>query len=271
MSSLLVFLLSCDFNKEEVVCKVGEYELTDKQLEQLILLNDDNVDNEKDRENALNIWIDRQMINLETEKNMPEAFIKNKLKADIELSDRNLFDLENNYIREHLDSIVSEDEIQAYYKKHRDNYVSNSYIVRALYLKVSDTIGNHEKIAEAFLLKNDKDKEEVKKYGNLYATNFYFEENKWIFFEDLIRDIPIDEGKKKKLIVNKDHSIYKESGFTHYINILDYRLKEISSPMEFEKRLIQKHILKRRINKLRETAKETILENVREKYKVNYR
>jgi len=52
---------------------------------------------------------------------------------------------------------------------------------------------------------------------------------------------------------------------------LDYRLKNISSPLEVEKKLIEKHILKRRINALREKARETIIEDVRQKYKVNYR
>ncbi|MEX2484970.1 MAG: hypothetical protein WED10_10435 [Brumimicrobium sp.] len=271
MSSLLVFLFSCNFNNEKVVCEVGGFELTEEMLNQLILLDDGSIENDDDREKALNEWVDKQLIKLEIAEKIPKSYSVNKLKTEDELGERNLFDLENQYIRENLDSTVSDEEIQEYYDKHRENYVSKSYIVRALYLKVSDTIGEHNKLAETFLLKNDKDKDEIKKYGNLYATNFYFEESKWIYFEDLIRDIPIVENRKNKLIVNKEHSIYKEGGFTHYINILDYRLKEISSPMEFEKKLIQKHILKRRINELRETAKETILENVREKYKVNYR
>jgi hypothetical protein len=265
MSSLLAFLFSCDFQNDNIVCEVGKYQLSEDELDEIIFLN--NIDRGK----AIEEWIDMQLLKLELEENAPEVLNSNQQKVEKELAERNLFELENQYIRENIDSLISDSEIQSYYEKHRENYVKQSYIVRALYLKVGDTIGDHNKLAESFLLKNDKDKEEVKKYANLYATNFYFDEKKWIYFEDLVRDIPISESKKKELIINRDNAIFKEGGYTHFINILDYQLKNISSPMEVEKKLIEKHILKRRVNALREKARETIIENVRQKYKVNYR
>jgi hypothetical protein len=271
MSSLLVFLFSCDFQDEEIVCEVGSYQLSENKLEEFIILNDGNIDNTEDREKAIEEWVDIQLLKLELEEKAPEILNLNQLKVEKELAERNLFELENRYIKENLDSSITDSEIQSYYEKHRENYVRQSYIVRALYMKVADTLGDHGAIAESFMLKNDKHKEDVKKYATLYTTNFYFEEKKWIYFEDLIRDIPISESMKNELIVNRGDAIFKEGGFTHFINILDYRLKNISSPLEVEKKLIEKHILKRRINALREKARETIIENVRQKYKVNYR
>ena len=271
LGNLLVFLFSCNFQNDEIVCEVEKYQLTESELEEIILLNDGNLDNPEDRENAIDNWVDQQLLKLELEEKAPEVLSLNQQRVEKELAERNLFELENQYIRENLDSIITDEEIQSYYEKHRENYVTQSYIVRALYMKVADTLGDHNALAESFLLKNDKHKEDVKKYANLYATNFYFEDKKWIYFEDLVRDIPISENKKKELIVNRDNAIFKENGFTHFINILDYRLKNISSPMEVEKKLIEKHILKRRVNALREKARETIIEDVRQKYKVNYR
>jgi hypothetical protein len=266
-----VFLFSCDFQSDEIVCEVGKYQLSEDKLEEFIILNDGSISDSEDREKAIQKWVDMQLLKLELEEKNPEVLNSNQLKVEKELAERNLFALENQYIRENLDSNISDSEIQSYYEKHRENYVQQSYIVRALYMKIADTLGDHELIAESFLLKNDKHKEDVKKYANLYATSFYFEDKKWIYFEDLVRDIPVSESKKKELIVNRGEAIFKESGFTHFVNVLDYRLKNISSPLEVEKKLIEKHILKRRVNTLREKARETIIENVRQKYKVNYR
>src|SRR5690554_3164888 len=182
----------------------------------------------------------------------------------------NLFELENQFITKHLDSIISDQEIQDYYESHRENYKAESYIVRALYIKVPDTVAGVLNIDEHYLLKNDKDLEEVKKYANLYATGFYFEKERWIYFDDLIREISISSSTKEALVRNRGNIIFKENGETHYINILDYRTKSISSPMEVERDGIRIHILKRRVNKLRSTAKETILENVKVKYPVTY-
>ena len=64
MSNLLVFLFSCDFQNEEVVCEVGQYQLYENELEEIILLNDGNLDNTKDREKAIQEWVDMQLLKL---------------------------------------------------------------------------------------------------------------------------------------------------------------------------------------------------------------
>lgn len=269
-SSLFLFLLSCSGDRDRKVCQIGEYILYENELELRKKLFFPNLDQEEAEKKAIEQWSEQQQIKMEINKEAPEVKEAYELKIQEELMQFNLFELENLYITTHLDSLISEKEIQQYYNSHRENYKTESYIVRALYIKIPDTMAQVLNMDEHYLLKNDKDLAEIKKYANLYATSFYFEEERWIYFDDLVREIAITSSTKENLVKSKGEGIFKDNGETHYINVLDFRTKSISSPMEVERAGIRRHILKRRVNKLRSTAKETILENVKEKYPVTY-
>lgn len=269
-SSLFLFLFSCSGNRDKKICQVGEHILYASELEVRKELFFPHLNDEEAKKKAIEQWIEQQGVKLEIESVSPKVKVAHELSIEDELMQLNLFELENQFITKHLDSIISEQEIQDYYESHRENYKAESYIVRALYIKVPDTVAGVLNIDEHYLLKNDKDLEEIKKYANLYATSFYFEEERWIYFDDLIRGLSISSNTKEALVRNKGKSIFMDNGETHFINILDFRTKSISSPMEVERAGIRRHILKRRVNNLRSTAKETILENVKEKYTVTY-
>ena len=48
------------------------------------------------------------------------------------------------------------------------------------------------------VIKNDKDLSKVNTYAKLYAENFYFDDEQWIYFNDLTKDIPLKEYNKDK-------------------------------------------------------------------------
>jgi|SRR5690554_1190140 len=270
VSGLFLFLLSCTNVFETKVCKVGDEILYETDLNTMIRLFYADYEEEKAKDLAIKQWAIQQRIKLRLKETLPDVHLKNALQTQQELMALNLFELENEYIQSHLDTIVSENEIQDYYNKHRENYKTQSYIVRALYIKIPDTVASVLDIDTHYMLNNDKDREEIKKYANLYATNFYFEENRWIFFDDLVREVPISPNEKNELISNRGKAKFSEKGETHYINILDYRTKSISSPLEAERDVIKRHVLTRKINNLRESAKETILRNVEKEYPITY-
>ncbi len=222
------------------------------------------------REKAITQWANQQRIKIEVQSNAPQVLRQNELQIEDDLMKLNLFQLENDYIKEQLDTTISQKEIQEFYDAHRDNYKSKSYIVHALLITVPDSLSETINLEKHYLLKNDKDREKIKKYANLYASNYYFEEQRWIYFDDLVRGIPMSNAKKEHLIKVDGHGTFKRGGNTTYINILDYRTKSISSPMEIERDRIRNDILKRRANNLRNKAKETIIENVKEKYPISY-
>ena len=249
---------------------MGDTVLYTSELNKRLAFIPGSLTEEEAKEKAIQEWVKQQQVALAIEEEAPKIKATHELRVQKELMQLHLFELENKYIMHELDSSISEQEIQKYYDSHRDNYKTESFIVRALYIKIPDTLASTLKLEQYYLLKNDKDLAEVKEIANLYATNFYYEDERWIFIDDLVRELSISNDKKEELVNNRGAAIFKQAGETHYLNVLDFRTKSISSPMEVEREIIRRHILKRRVNKLRDKAKETILENVKEKYPVTY-
>lgn len=228
------------------------------------------LDKETARKKAINQWALEQQIQLELKEKQPEENEKNQLKNKDALQKLNLFSLENAYIQSHIDSAISKQEILKYYNHHRDDYKAKSYIVKALYIKIPDSLDKKIHIAKYYLLNNKKDQQVLEKFAKEYALSFYFEPKRWIYLDDLMREIPTTASQKEQLVKTQKHAIFHSDGETHYINILDYSTKSVSSPMEVERMNIRSQILQERAYKLRNKVKEIIIKHVKEKYPITY-
>lgn len=266
---LILSIIGCTNERGELWAEVNDQKLYEFEAEEQMIALHLSPENENEVLNYIDNWIEKQLINEEINLTNPKIYSENIAKTNETLFQLNLFELENIYLQTHIDSTITEKEILEYYKSNRSNYLEKSFIVKALYLKIPDSITQVGKIESAFLLKNDKDREEITKIGNLYATNFYLEEDKWIYFEDLVRDIPITEGVKERLIIKKDHIILNDEHNVYYLNILDYRIKNTTAPLEIEKETIRKTILKTRSNELRLELEKKLIDEIRIKHRVN--
>lgn len=266
-----ILLLSCIIacsNGQEKLASIEEEVLFFSDFEAYAEIHDISVNDSLAQEQFIEDWLMQQKISLTFKEKFPEKFEQNKWQAEQTLHRLNAFDLENELILESLDSTITEDEIMQYYQNNRNKYVQESFIVKGLYIKVDEQAPGIGKISQAFLLKNDKDEAEVIKFGNLYASSFYYEKDKWIFFEDLVRDIPINEDIKKNIVLTKGSSTFRDQNYLFFLNILDFKLRKTSAPLDFERESIRNHILKRRINSVRSEVNETIEENVKDKYHI---
>lgn len=268
---VLLLFASCNFTaRDKVVCEVGDYTLKSSELQQRIELYYSYLPNDEARKKAMQQWAKEQQVKLAMNNALPKELQKNRLKNEDALLKLNLFSLENQYIRSHIDSVVTSKEILDFYQSHREDYKSKSYIVRALYIKVADSVDDKIGVDKLYLLDNKKDIGTLEKLAKKGEINYYFEPKRWIFLDDLMREIHATEAQKKALVETEKHAVFHNNGETHYINILDYSTKSVSSPFESEKMNIRSRILQERAYKLRDKAKEIILNHVKEKYPVTY-
>ncbi|MGB0934105.1 MAG: hypothetical protein ACPGU5_07460 [Lishizhenia sp.] len=267
--SLLFLCLSCEFGSEKEVVTIEGNSLNTSELNELLKAYNKDTLSLLDRKETALFWAQTKQKEVYLKQHSPESLIKiNKQLLDFESSLYDMY-IENEIIKKQLDSAISEAEILAFYNKNREAYAQKNFIVKALYLKVSNNTENLEKIEKAYLLKNDKDIEELKKFANLYASNFYYEENKWIFFEDLVREIPFDIDKNK-LIVGKSAYSTKDNKYTYFLNVLDYKIKTAKAPIKVEKERIKERILAKRIKELRKSVPEEIKTLIENNYEVKY-
>lgn len=102
------------------------------------------------------------------------------------------------------------------------------------------------------------------------ANSFYYNPDEWIYYDDLLKQVPQLEKftkiyfikKKKKVILESEEEMF-------FVNIYDYLIKDGTSPMSFEKEKIKSIILNQRANQLRKKLRLDVYEDALKNKKID--
>jgi CRISPR/Cas system-associated exonuclease Cas4 (RecB family) len=271
--SLFCLLLfhSCS-GKEEIVASVNDIDLTKSDAKILMDNLGYNSNTKTDWTLFLETWSTQEALRQELEQTNPEASKLISLKADAYKGELAKYYLEEKMILSKLDSVVSEKDIENYFETNKSSFSLQDYLVTALYIKIPKGVKVEDKIKTAFLLKNDKDLTQVNSYAKLYAENFYFDDEQWIYFNELTKDIPLKQYNIDNIVLNRTKTYFSDDEYTYFLNIIDFRLKDEVPPLEFLKPQIKEIILSKRVNNLREKQEDKLLQSIKTKHdiKIHY-
>ncbi len=265
MPLIALTMYSCTEEEVEVegekVARVGEVYLTLEELENAVpdgLSEEDSLlflDQYKEN------WIKEQIVLQKAEEVLPQE--AKDVNDRLEKYRRSLiiFAYEQQYIKERLDTVVAENEIVDYYNNHQEDFMLKDYIVKVLYLKFSKGTPGIEKVDALYKLENEVDINNLRSYADLYAVNFYYDPNQWLFFDDVLKEVPLQDINKLSFIRKKKKVSFEEGDFVYYINVMDSRLKDAISPLSFEREKIKSIILNLRTRELREHLRESLYQD----------
>jgi hypothetical protein len=243
-----------------LLASVGDEELYQSDLNFLFAHNrysyDDSVALVK---SYTDTWVEEQILVQEAQKTETIDLEIIDKRVENFRNDLLINELENFAIGERLDTNVSDEEIQEYYLANQKEFQLNDYLVKVLYLKIPFDAPDIEMIGQTYKLARPGDLSEIESYAKTYASNFYYDVENWIYFDDLLKEIPLQDINKDKFILKRSKIRFEEAGFHYFLNIIDYKLKNTTSPLSFERDNIKDRIINTRIKTLREEYKNEII------------
>lgn len=229
-----------------------------------------NYDNKQERKTFVRQWTEQELYRQELKTNHPDEWRLVELRASEYEGDLSKYYLEEIYIQEKLDTIVSKEELKAYYEAHQDEFLLNDYIVKALYLKIPKELDfKADNVQTSYLLKNDKDLAEINSYAKLYAQNYYFDDSAWVYFDELAKDIPLEKYNVDNIVLNRTKTYFSDDNHWYFLNIIDYKLKDEAPPLEFLEDRIRNIIVSQRLNDIREKSESKLLKELKKKHEIN--
>jgi hypothetical protein len=266
---ILLITVSCTSNDSEdiILAKVYDKELKLNSFNYIFQKKElSSKDSITLLENFVKNWIDEQILVHSAQKNEEINLFEINAKAEHYKNTLIIHKNENLYIDKNLDTSFSENEITTYYKNHQDDFQLKDYLVKVLYLKIPIDAPDLNKVNKWYRLYNSESLQLIEAYSKTYATNFYYDDNNWMYFDELTKEIPLKTINKDKFITRKSKIRIDENGFIYFLNVIDYKLKNSISPITFERENIKQKILNIRIKNLRENFKqETIQKAYNEK------
>lgn len=214
----------------------------------------------------INNWIREMLVLQQAEKNLTEDRKNFDKMVDDYRRSLITYQYESELVKQKLDTIVTAEEIENYYEVNKSNFELKDNIIKVIYVKVRKNAPKVEKVKEWYRSADIKNRDALTGYCHQYAENFYLDENTWLLFDDVLKEIPIKLYDKEAFLQNNRTIETQDSTYFYFVNIKGFMTKNSASPLSFEKENIRSIIInKRKVELIKKMRDDIYNEGVKNK------
>jgi len=208
-------------------------------------------------------WIKEQVVVQKAEEQLPDKAKDVHYQLEDYRKSLLIFAYEQQYIKSRLDTNVAMHDIETYYNNNLKDFSLRDYIIKAVYFKYTNTTPDLDKMNTWYKLKTKEDWVSAKAHASLYAVDLHTDTVNWIYMNDMLSKIPLTDINKSSFLKYKHRVTFEENGMVYFLKIIDYKLKDESSPLEFEKEKIKGILLNLKMNDLRKELKNELYKDAK--------
>ncbi len=256
--AFLLILTACSVkngtDNGNVLARVGDYYLYELDLKGAIPESISAKDSLTIARNYINTWVREKLLLYQAEKNLTEDQKNFDKQIETYRNSLIIYQYESLLIKQQLSNEVTEEEIEAYYEKNKNNFGLKKNIVKADYAILDIDSPYNDKI-ESLMRSNNMDFiDSLETYCELYARTYLINDDQWISFDQLLNIIPIKTYNQEAFLKNNRFVEIEENNFKYFIKFIEFNVKDEISPLSFERENIKSIILNKRkielINKM---------------------
>ena len=260
-SCCLIFLISCDLfdvqekqrTNNEILAIVNTEKFFKKDLTILLPQNISKIDSQLLVKSYIKDWAIKKLL-LEKAENNSSLETVNQIDDLVKDYKESL--LINNYkeqlVKQKLDTIVTEKELEEYYLLNKENFKLNEELVKIKFLHIDNTINDKKEILKLFKSDDILDLEELEKQELSFKFH-QFNDSTWTQLDNVLLKLPFSKEKllKKTKFIQKQDSIG-----LYLVAIKDVLELKSIAPLSYVIPTIEQMILhKRKIQLIRDIEK----------------
>lgn len=131
------------------------------------------------------------------------------------------------------DTSHTEDELRAYYAEHSDEFELSQNIIKIIFYKIPSSAVNIDILWSNFKAKDESIYATLKELS-IESGNYYDDKDSWVFFEDILKEIPINTYNQEHYLNNNKIIRLSEGEFEYFIRIFDFKIRSTTSPFSME-------------------------------------
>lgn len=246
----LLALGSCSLfqspDHSEAVARVGEEYLERSELVAVLGENLSAEDSTTIAYNYIYNWARKRLVLQKAELNLSE----NEKDVDRLVEEyrnslvRSLY--EKKLISEYLDTNITEAQIEQYYDQNRDNFELKENILRVEYYKFDPATPQLADFRRWFRSGREADIEKRQQFALDFAQERYMNDSTWIAFMDLVNRVPLQTYNQEQFLRSNEHVEIEDSTAVYFIHLLDFKMTDSYSPLEYVRPTIKNIILHQR-------------------------
>lgn len=208
-------------------------------------------------------WIRQQIMLEQAENNLSDE--QKDFTDQIEQYRKSLiiYAYESELIRQKLDTNITQTQIEEFYNNNQQNFMLLENIIRVKYIKIPAVSSKPDLLKKAEKLLRSGKPDDQEKLLDLCQNSLltcYTDDETWIRFDDLLRDVPIKSDDPEGFLRGRTYYQASDSLYTYLVLFKEVKTKEGVSPLSFEAEKIKEMILNRRKIELMDKMQEQVFQ-----------
>jgi hypothetical protein len=210
--------------------------------------------------NYVDNWVRTQLMLKQAGKNVVVQQLDLEKQIDDYRNSLVIYHYETELIRQRLDTVVSDEEIEDYYKSHLEDFELKENIAKVYYLMLDAEAELEGKIDSINALPDSLLFDSLEVFGNNYAISYFLDTATWVPFNELLTLVPIETYNQVLFLKGNREISISDGDYTYLLTFVDFRIKDETSPLDFEYNAIRKIIINKRKMKLIKQVRKDIYE-----------
>lgn len=259
LASLL--LTSCDLfqqkESENAIARVGDSYL---YLEDIDGLADAKMgDSSQIVANYIDSWVKEHLLLQKALQNLPDEQVNFEKQLENYRRSLIIYAYENQLLRQKLDTLITEDQIEVYYRNNKDNFELREDILQIRMLLLRSSAPNQDSLEYWLFSRDSASVSRLVDYCTGFAEKCVLDTSDWVSMNTLISYLPDNIGDLTSLKMGKN--IISDSLKTVMIDLYDKKRKGDKAPVRYVVDQIRAIIKNQRRLKLLADVRKQIFED----------
>ena len=208
--------------------------------------------------NYIDNWVKNQLLLYQAEKNLTDEQKDFSHQLEDYRNSLIIYEYESELIRQSNDTLVTDEEIENYYRANQQNFKLNDIIVRVVFARVQGKSPKRERIKDLVNSELQEDRDSLEFYCLRYAEDYEIIDENWAVFDEFLMRVPLEVVNPETYLNNNKFVRLQVEDDYFYVNFLEFRLSESISPLALERNNIKSIIFNMRKRMLISAMKKEI-------------
>lgn len=268
-----LIIVSCNWQKnsdEDWVVRIDDHYLYRSELAESIPAGMSPEDSVKMADSYINSWVKDHVVLVQAELNLPAEQMDFEKQLRSYRNSLTIYAFERELIKQKLDTVVSDAEIRRYYDENSQNFELKDFIVRVLFIKVPAGAPDISEVEQLMMSGTSEDIYALEEYSRKYAAFGFFDEERWMYFDELLRQIPVEISNREEFLSQNKLVKLNEGDYLYILKIIDYQLKDGTSPLALVRKDIRNIIVNMRKREFIRQMRIDLLESAYKNDEIEY-
>jgi hypothetical protein len=196
--------------------------------------------------NYVNNWVNTRLMIQQAKKNLVIQQLDLESLLEAYRNSLIIYHYETELIRQKLDTLVSDEEIEAYYNDHPGDFELKENIAKVYYVIIDNAPQLEDEVMEIIQMPDSTVFDTLEAFCKDYSRSYFLDTATWLRFDDLQNVIPLETYNQELFLRGNRDIVIHDEDFTYLLTFVDFRIKEDKSPLDFERNDIRTIIINKR-------------------------